>query len=167
MCRIATELPQGLQTEIFKYIYIHIYIYIYIWACDITAAPEGFKMSLRRMGAEAWCGLGWVWLGRAGLLEYGTDPNPNPRPNKSTKQKMRGLLWKFLCFRGGLQKFMCLGPVPPEVPPFDLETITIATGGLAGVTKGGHQHYVGWGRWAPGTKIASANHILGTQFKYS
>ena len=108
-------------------------------------APTRSPKSLRWIRAEAltgawvgrgWCGLGWVWLGWVGLIEYVTDPNPTPRPNKSIKQTRRGFLGKLLY----------VGPVPPEVPPLDFEKITFATWGSAGLIKDGHQRYVGWAR---------------------
>ena len=62
----------------------------------------------------------------------------------------------------GLQKFLCLAPVSPEVLPLDLETSTFATWGVAGVAKGLHQRCVDGWPWAPNIKNALANHILGT-----
>ena len=80
-----------------------------------------------RLGGEGLVRVGLGWLGRA-LLNI-ERPSPPPDPTRQQNKEMRGLLRKFLSFEGGLWKFLCVGLVPSEVRPLDLETITFATWG--------------------------------------
>ena len=91
------------------------------------------------------------------------EPTPIPPPDPTSQQNKKNEEsdGSSCVLEGGLQKFLCLGSIPREVPPLEIEAITLATWGSAGVTKGGHPRYVGWGRCAPGTKKRIRNHVLG------
>ena len=128
-----------------------------MWACGmrhISCPNDGRGSTYSRLGGD---GL-WSW---AGMIKYRTT-RTTPRPNKSTKRKKREFFQMLLCFSVGLRKFLCLGPISPEVLPLDLETNTFATRGVAGVANGGHRCCVDGWRWAPSTKNAFENHILCT-----